>query len=1550
VGVVRRTLAISGAGIVFLLASMGGLVLHRNVGSVRRALATRLNAALASVLPGRIVVERIGGLGLESARGLDVTLEDPSGHAAVRLTGVTARVDLGALVRSLEGTGPVAIDLRPLSADLIDVDLDLGADGRPRVVEALVSATPAPESPPGRGVTLSIPDLRLARVSVHGNGVAPFPIDADLDGVALDVEVTPGAVTVDLGHAALTARGTPPGATTTGTLVASYAQPSTTGATRAASLRCSGQVGAIDTTASVLLDGSVVVATVDAPVVKPADLRVLWPESPLQDPSSVHVDVAGRLPLVIVTARATAGPGTVDARALLDVGDTRRAAVHVETDALDIHAAIAGAPTSNLGAVADGVLLQAPDQSLGGVFAATVRGNVGPTVVPSTTVSGDFSRAAPPSQTVQGHLHAQIREAGAPSTVDATITPLGKAYQVAFDADVRVPDLDRVVRVGPLARGSARLSAHGRLDTGTQQVDATLAARADGVSAGSVSLGRLRLDARATGPVASPRLDGDVHGEDLEIAGQHIARLHAGLHGPASGADVSLRLGDREEHLKADATVAVTGAGASVRDLRVDAERGGQDVRLEAPHVILTAREQRLEDALVRGLGAPLHVTVLATPAGVKVQTHSHSIDLARVARLAGASAPIEGRVALDVDATLRRTDGEGHFGLDVTGATVGLVQDAEAHVDLTLAGRRISGSVNARVGDVGTASLQTTGLDVEGKGALLSSSSSVAGAVDADGHVDLARLAQELGVIVALPFSRVAGAVDLHAHVERAAGTGEGLALQASAKTSGLTATGPTQTPWTLAGVDGQAELSFDPATHRTALTVQATDAAGVLVSADLASTDVPYGRLSARTEPWTSVLRGVPMTGTVTIPGRELSALPAFFGTRNVHGQLHADVAWDGPLDHPTVDLNASLARAGPGGNALAVPLDLAVRSHYDGAVLTTSLQASARSKPLLDASAEVDAKIADVLARLSAGAGTIPWTASGRATLTRFPLQSVAALDDRQVRGHVSGQMTLAGLHQDASANASLTSDDLVIGDVTCEAVSISATLDKSALVGDARIQQTDGALSAHLQAGSRWGASVAPSLDATQPADAIVSAQSFRVEFLQPLVESVLSELDGRVQGDVRVHVDPAKRLFQPQGMILLTGGVIEVADLGGEFHDARAEIDLTPDGVIRLQNASATGLSGKLEAAASARFAGVAFAGARASLQVNHQQPLPLVLDGVQVGTFDGQLQVAVDPGTAAQGGGYDVKVDVPTMQLQLPDTTTRSVEKLGTMDGVQVGLQRAGQAFAPVALDGPTQAATTAGRAQSPIHLTVALGKDVLVKKGTMLSVNLTGAPSIVVTDDVRASGQVRLVNGSLDVQGKKFTIDTGTVTFVDDPTNPQVVLSASWPAPDGTTIIANFVGPLKTGKVTLTSDPPRPQNEILSLLLFGTTDEQAPTASGSTAQGSSAVGAAGGAATAPINQALGGVNQMLDNFGLAGGISTRVDTSQATPRPEVEVQIARDLSVQVAWVLGVPPPGSNPDSTLFTLDWRFLRSWSLDTTVGDAGTTILDLIWQHRY
>jgi translocation and assembly module TamB len=334
-----------------------------------------------------------------------------------------------------------------------------------------------------------------------------------------------------------------------------------------------------------------------------------------------------------------------------------------------------------------------------------------------------------------------------------------------------------------------------------------------------------------------------------------------------------------------------------------------------------------------------------------------------------------------------------------------------------------------------------------------------------------------------------------------------------------------------------------------------------------------------------------------------------------------------------------------------------------------------------------------------------------------------------------------------------------------------------------------------------------------------------------------------------------------------------------------------------------------------------------------------------------VGIVDGRFDVTAT--RAADHHGIDVLVDVPRMHVQLPTAASHDVQSLGGMDAIDVGVRSSANEFVPVMLDASSDTPSEAGNAdRTPVKVTLHLGHDVEVQRGTDLDMRLEGAPTLLLgSGEPRATGRIELARGTLDVEGKRFDIQgDSTVTFVgDDPTNPQVVLTAGWTAPDGTEVFADFIGPLKTAKVTLRSQPSRTKSEILALILFGTTDEQAPAGSASP-QATGAVGAAGGAATAPINRALGGVNHMLDNFGLAGGISTKIDTSTTNPRPEVELQIARDISLQIAWVLGVPPPGSNPDTTLLTLNWRFLRQWSLVTTVGDAGTSIVDVIWQRRY
>jgi translocation and assembly module TamB len=157
--------------------------------------------------------------------------------------------------------------------------------------------------------------------------------------------------------------------------------------------------------------------------------------------------------------------------------------------------------------------------------------------------------------------------------------------------------------------------------------------------------------------------------------------------------------------------------------------------------------------------------------------------------------------------------------------------------------------------------------------------------------------------------------------------------------------------------------------------------------------------------------------------------------------------------------------------------------------------------------------------------------------------------------------------------------------------------------------------------------------------------------------------------------------------------------------------------------------------------------------------------------------------------------------------------------------------------------------------------------------------------------------------------------------------------------------VYADFVGPVKTGKVTLRSDPPRPRNEVLAIILFGTADgaDATPRSQASTdSTTKAAVGIGGGFATQGLSEA------MDDLTGLQA--TAKIDTSRsANPAPEIEVQIARRLSLSFEHVLGTPPI-SQPDTNLATVDWRFTTNWSIQTTFGDKGLLQTDAVWQKRY
>jgi translocation and assembly module TamB len=1555
-----------GAGVVFVLALSGGALVHLDLPAVRRAAASRVNAALASALPGKVTIERIGSIALTHVEGIDARAEDPDGVTVLHVRGAGARIALGSLVRSLLGAGDIRVEIGPLAVEGAEINLDADASGTLRLVRTFVA--PGPSAGSSRGVALSLRDVRLEHATVHGRPAGAPAIDADIAALQASLAVAPGALTIDVARASVVARRALGDAEAAGDIEAHLVRPSQGGGDLAARLAFTGKIGSLVASASAAYDGARIDAIVDVPHATPEELRTAWPSCPFAAPAAAHAEAHGALASLAVDARANVGAGTIVISGPVTVGDAVHADLHVGATRVDVHALSTSAPSSELGASGDVGVDVRPDGALASKFRLQFDGGrMGNARIPAASLSGDLSRDA--KATVSGRVDASVREPGAPAQISVRLAPKGSALDVRFDASVEAPKLEDVARLGGVVRGSGKVSAHGTVDLAAGRVDAQLDASADSLSSGALQVQTAALQARLSGPLAAPRVDAQLHGEGLHAPGLDFATMQAEAHGSPASAPVSVVLTGRDAEVTASADVGLTN-GASLRNVQVAVRRGGVHARAQAALVRVAGHEVRVDDAVIEGFGQPLRASVRASPFELEVHAEGRHVNLGHVARFAGAAGSVRGRLSLSADATVRASGASGHIVVDIAEGGLGEWGDAEAHLDATLDHRRASGRFEARLGDIGHLEAQSSSLEVGGTGRLTPASwRSAWGAVDVQAHVDLAKLAARLP-LERLGMRTLSGSLDVSSRVARDSAGDVTPDVDVVAKTTGLAATGAGAASWHVEGTEVAAHVRVDGRTGFTAADAQLTDARGVLLTFGATSDSIPYAPLFLTDQPLMDLVRTTRVAANLGLPARDLADLPPLLGTRGMHGEVAASATFQGSLANPTIDVRGTLRRGRTDVSLLALPLDLDVSGHYDGAHAEATFDAGGRGEPVLAVQMAVDARATDVLDGLRSG--VIPWRASGHAKLTKFPLQSLAYLDDRQVRGHVSGELSLDGLHDDAHASLSLASEDVRVGDVSCRSARVQATIGGGELDATARIDEAPGPSTlpagaaspqraedggfaeATAHVGAPWGARMAPSIDTSHPIDVAISAKQFRAGLLLPLASRVFSELDGRLDANAKVHVDPAAKTVRPEGTIELHDGLFELNSVGGEFHDANARIVLTQDGVIRLEDASARGLSGKIQAAATARVAGGAFAGARGVLQVPKQDPLPLIVEGVQVGQFDGQLTIAVDPDPSKSGLAVDV--DVPSAHVELPLAAAHAVESLGDIPGVRIGIQRPGSDFVPIELDGDDPASRSTGSTGTPMRVAVRLGKDVQVRRGTDLDVRLGGAMAVTADQDVRASGQIHLTHGTIDVQGKPFAIEDGSVTFVGDPSNPQVKLRASWTAPDGTTVFADFVGPLKTGKVTLSSDPVLTKTEILSLILFGTADQGsgAPGSSQSSQSGSALGGAAGaaagGAATAPVNRALGGVNQWLDNVGLAGGISTKIDTSQATPRPEVELQIARDVSVQLAWVLGNPPLGSNLDTTLFTLSWRFLRQWSMQATVGDAGTSILDFVWKHRY
>ncbi len=995
--------------------------------------------------------------------------------------------------------------------------------------------------------------------------------------------------------------------------------------------------------------------------------------------------------------------------------------------------------------------------------------------------------------------------------------------------------------------------------------------------------------------------------------------------------------------------------GLSARDVAVTLTKGKDAIDARVTAVRSRGAARDVTGVRIEGAGEPLVGELHRRGGTVAARVSAPRVDVPTLLRVAGLKTEIQaGAVGLDVDISASRSSTKGHAGVTLRGVAYGdRVRGLDANVRAKFAGRDADVHVDAR-----DATGDTIAVDSEkgrlGAGALdprawAASVGSVHGAV----NVDLDRVNE--ATHGALPFDDLRGWLTARLDVTRGDPNHRpSLALDASTRGLVFTTTPKTVPVGAHAvtvvgrsfhseGLDARATAKLDAETGVTSFGATLTDAKGRLFEAD-AKTTLPMTALLSGASG--DALLGTKVRAHVEMPLHSIGAVPALFESMPVRGEVGFSVDLVGSAKEPHVRALLHGRDLQDAEDSTPVPISFDAAAIYDGDLARAKIVAVHDRAQVLDVVANLAIRASEM------ERAVIPWDASADVHFTGFPIGSVTAfVDENRLDADLSGSIALRGLHKVGQLDAKLALTHVNIDGAKFGDATAIATLRDGALEATARLAQPDGSANVRVTGGMSWGDAIAPSVDSRKPIDVGLQAKNFRLAMLAPFVRSVVSELDGRLNADTKLHVLPGAKDGTMTGAIVLDEARLDIPDAGGELHNAKARIFMKPWGVWNVAEISADGTSGHFTASAVAHVNGLQFRSGEAHLRIAEKDKLPLDMQGMELGTVWGRI----DATGAIAGDGKKVAIDVkvPELHVMLPQSIAHGVQSTAPDATIDVGSIRPNGVVTILPVDGsapppaPPKPTSTTATASPTIHVTTHLGPDLEIRRDTTVRAFVADGPTIDIGKETTISGGITIPRGYIELQGKRFQIEKGKVSFTGQPVgDPVVVATASYEAADGTKVYADFTGPVKTGKLTLRSEPELGQNEILALLLFGSADGTFGQSAPPGQQGNDmtqAASLAGGVVTEGLNKAISGVSGI--------DVQTKVDTQEAgDPRPEVEVALSRAVSATLVYNLGVPPPGQNPDDTLLVLDWRFNKRYATEATLGDKGTSILDLTWKYRY
>lgn len=1010
--------------------------------------------------------------------------------------------------------------------------------------------------------------------------------------------------------------------------------------------------------------------------------------------------------------------------------------------------------------------------------------------------------------------HAVVHEP--PGGLIGGVAGLTSIGAVDADAQARGP-MDAIAARLQLAAGPLRASAHGTVDVTHSTLDVTLDAHAPAMTpAPGIGWQSVAIDATAKGGFTTPHADGTVAIDGLTAPGTKIAAIAAKISGDAG-------------HVALDATL---------RGLSIPGPK--PDLFAAAPVAIIATAELKPAEKPVT-----LHIThplLDATATGTVGQVIDAALtlkvpDLAPLAAIGGVD--LKGRTTLTLTAhragSVTAATLAGTIGIDGGMAPVPALIGPAAHIDaaatldgskvtldhLKLDGRTIGVAASGQyLGDAVDAAYGVTLADLSVLAPSIAGNIAVNG--DARGTLDdLAADAHATGEVTAKGVR--SGKLTLDARATGLPGRPD-----ADVTARGALDGSPVDLHLAAArAADGALHLSLDRLAWKSL---------GGKATLDLpAGATLPLGTVRlgfARLDDLRPLL-GMPLAGSVDVAldltrdaaKAKVTARNAGLAGRASVGAADVTATVQDPLGRAVVDAVAtadSIHAGALGGrarvtvrgpkSALAVAADAALRNlaGADATVATALvLDATAKDARVSALTATWKGETARLLAPVRIGF-------ANAVTVDRLRVGVQQAVLD--LAGRLSPTLDLTarlsnvtpalaapfapGVKADGvvNADARITGTPArPTGTVRVDATGLrlrngqAAAIPPASLHATATLAGTSVRLDARAEAGPRVSLTVA----GTAPVGAGPIDLHARGRVDLAVLDPVLTAAGERARGIVTLDAGVGGTVAHPQptGSVTLADGDVQDYVLGARLSAINAQLDAVGE-TVRLTRLTARAGPGTVEAHGSVGVTG----DMPIDLKLAMRRARPLASDRLTV-NLDSDLTVQ---GAIATGLAVAGDVRITRADIRIPDKLPTSVATLKVINARQP----------PVAPPPPKKA--------PDIGLNLTLSAREVFVRGRGLDVELGGKMRLKGTAaNPIPSGGFDMRRGSLSLAGQTLTFTKGDVTFngagIADPALDFVSTTTN-----GTTVATLTVGGTANNpKITLSSVPELPQDEILAQILF---------------------------------------------------------------------------------------------------------------------------------